>query len=44
MSTFKIEGNNLKYKYYKRVMEREQRKVRKYEDTVVDITNIIITN
>lgn len=42
MTTFKIEGENLKYKYWKRRYEKAQRMIRKYEDTIVDITTILI--
>jgi len=42
MTTFKIEGNNLKHKFWRRRLETAQRKVRQYEDTVVDITTILV--
>lgn len=42
MATFKIEGNSLKHKFWKRRLEAAQRKVRQYEDTVVDITTILV--
>jgi len=42
MTTFRIEGNSLKYKFWKRRLEAAQRRVRQYEDTVVDITTIIV--
>lgn len=41
MATFKIEGSDLKFKYWKRKLERAQRKVREYEDTVVDISAVL---
>lgn len=42
MTTFKIEGNSLKHKFWKRRLEAAQRRVRQYEDTIVDITTILV--
>lgn len=42
MTTFTIEGNKLKYKFWKKILNKAQQKIRKYEDTIVDISNILI--
>ena len=42
MTTFKMEGNQFLFSIWKRRLEKAQRMVKKYEDTVVDITTILI--
>ena len=42
MTTFKMEGNTLLYKIWKRRLEKAKKKVKLYEDTVVDITTILV--
>jgi hypothetical protein len=42
MTTFKMEGNTLLYKIWKRRLEKAQTKVKLYEDTIVDITTILV--
>ena len=42
MTTFRIQGNSLKHKFWKRRLETAQRKVRQYEDTIVDITTVLV--
>ena len=42
MTTFRMEGNQFLFSLWKRRLEKAQRMVKKYEDTVVDITTILV--
>lgn len=42
MTTFRMKGNSFLFSIWKRRLEKAQRMVKKYEDTVVDITTILV--
>lgn len=42
MGTFKITGSPFLYRIWQKKLERAQRKVKKYEDTNIDVSSIIL--
>ena len=42
MSTFTITGSPLRYKFWKKRMEKAQQMMLKYQNTVIDVTTVIV--
>lgn len=42
MASFKITGKPLLYKFWNWKLNRAQRKIKKYEDTSIDVSNVIM--
>ena len=42
MSTFTITGSPFRHKIWSKILEKSQRMVRRYQDTTVDITTVVV--
>jgi hypothetical protein len=42
MASFKITGQPLFHRYWTRRLEKAQKKIKKYEDTTIDISNVLL--
>lgn len=42
MSTFTITGSPFRYRVWSKILKKAQRKVRKYQDTTVDISTVVV--
>lgn len=42
MATFTITGSPFRYRIWKSILNKAQLKIRKYENTVVNVTNIVV--